>query len=65
MIGKRIKEYLAERGIKQSFVAEKAGLTPATMSDICIKDRKIECVEYYRICKALGVPMETFMEDVE
>lgn len=65
MIGKRIKEYLAERGIKQSFVAEKAGLTPTTMSDICIKDRKIECVEYYRICKALGVPMETFMEDVE
>jgi transcriptional regulator with XRE-family HTH domain len=63
MVGGRIKQYLAENGIKQSFLAEKTGMSNATISDICNGNRKIDCVEYYKICKALNVPLETFLED--
>lgn len=63
MVGARIKKYLDENGIKQAFIAEKVGLTPSQMSDICIHDRKIECVVYFKICKALNVPFETFIEE--
>ena len=63
MIGAKIKNYLNEKGIKQSFVAQKVGITPARMSEICNKqDRNIDCVLYYKICKVLNVPFETFME---
>lgn len=63
MIGKRIKEYLQRNGIKQSHLVEKTGMTPSTVSDICNGNRKIECHEYYTICKALGVPYESFIEE--
>lgn len=63
MIGAKIKDYLQEHGIKQSFLAEKTGLTNSIVSDICINDRKIDCVEYYKICKALELPLEYFLEE--
>lgn len=65
MVGKRIKEYLVANGIKQTFIAEKTGLTPMVISDICNNGRKIDIVEYYKICKALNVPLETFLEEGE
>lgn len=65
MVGAKIKKYLEEHGIKQSFVAEKVGLTPSQMSDICIKDRTIDCVIYYKICKVLNVPLDQFFSDLE
>lgn len=65
MVGKKIKEYLSENGIKQTFLAEKTGLSDSIISDICIHDRKIDCIEYYRICKALNVPLEFFMPSEE
>lgn len=65
MIGAKIKNYLNEKGIKQSFVAEKSGLTPAIMSDICNKDRKIDVVEYKKICDALDLPLDFFLNDIE
>lgn len=65
MVGARIKKYLEDHGIKQSFVAEKVGLSASQMSDICIKDRTIDCVEYYKICKVLNVPLEMFLEGIE
>lgn len=65
MVGKRIKEYLVSNGIKQTFVAEKTGLSTMVISDICNNGRKIDIVEYYKICKALNVPLETFVEEGE
>ena len=62
MVGKEIKEYLEQNGIKQSFVAEKVGITPSQMSEICNKGRSIDCVTYYKICNALGVPLDLFFE---
>lgn len=61
-VGKRIGQYLTDNGIKQAFVADKVGIDKPKMSDICNKDRKIDCVLYYKICKALNVPLEMFLE---
>ena len=63
MVGKRIKEYLVDNGIKQSFLAEKTGLSPMVISDICNKDRKIDVVEYEAICSALNVPLDKFLKE--
>ena len=62
MVGERIKQYLTDNGIKQTFVAEKVGITQPQMSEICNKGRSIDCLLYYRICKVLNVPFETFIE---
>ena len=61
MVGKRIKQYLTDNGIKQVFLVEKTGLSPMVISDICNKGRKIDVIEYDKICKALNVPLETFL----
>lgn len=63
MVGSRIKDYLNENGIKQSFVANKAGLTVYQISDICNRDRTIDILIYARICRALNVPLETFISE--
>lgn len=63
MVGARIKEYLVEKGIKQTFLAQKTGLTDSNISDICNNGRKIDCISYYKICKALDLPFEYFLED--
>lgn len=65
MIGAKIRDYLKENGIKQKYLAEKTGIGSNKISDICIHDRKIECVEYYKICKALGLPLEYFLQENE
>jgi transcriptional regulator with XRE-family HTH domain len=65
MVGAKIKEYLDNHGIKQSWLASKVGLSPSQMSDICIKDRTIDCVVYFKICKVLNVPLEEFLKDFE
>lgn len=63
-IGKKIQDYLRENGIKQSFVAERSGLTDSIISDICNDKRKVDVIEYYKICKALQVPLNHFLEGV-
>lgn len=65
MIGAKIRAYLEERGIKQSFLVDKTGLSACAISDICLGNRKIDCMEYFKICRALGVPLETFFEGIE
>ena len=62
MVGARIKDYLTQKGIKQTFLAEKTGLTNSVISDICVRGRKVDAVEYYKICKALELPLEYFLE---
>lgn len=65
MVGKNIKEYLRENGLKQSYLAEKVGITSCAMSRICNNDAGIDCILYYRICRELNVPFEYFMKGVE
>lgn len=64
-VGARIKAYIAEKGVKQSFIAEAVGITDSTMSNICNGNIGIDVIRYAKICLALGVPFETFLEGVE
>ena len=64
-MGEKIKAYLDSHGIKQTFLAEQTGLTISVISDICLRGRKVEVSEYYRICKALDVPLDYFFKDEE
>ena len=63
MVGIKIKEYLKDHGIKMSFVAEKIGVTSVRMAQI-LSAKTISCVTYYKICIALGVPFEQFLDEV-
>lgn len=63
MVGPRIKAYLNEHGIKQSFLTEKTGISNPILSAMLSGSRKIEVTEYYKICVALKVDMLTFLED--
>lgn len=64
-IGLRIGKYLSDHGITQAFLVSKTGLPAWMISDVCKGKRKsIDCVSYYKICAALGVPMETFIGEV-
>ena len=63
MVGERIKEYLQNNGITQAFVARETGLKPCTLSDIFNRGRRVDVTEYYKICKALNVPLDKFLED--
>ena len=63
-IGLKIGAYLKENGIKQTFLAQVTGLTVCAISDICTGKRKvIDAIEYYKICRALNVALDTFMPD--
>lgn len=63
MVGQRIKRYLSENGIKQSFLSEKTNIPQPTLVAMLSETRKIEVMEYFRICQALKVDMTTFIED--
>lgn len=65
MVGQRIKAYLAEHGIKQAFLVEKADIPSSALTQMLSGNRKIEVMEYYRICKALNVDLMTFLTDDE
>ena len=63
MVGQRIKSYLVENGIKQTFLSEKTGIPNPILSVMLSGGRKINITEYYQICKALKVDMQTFVSD--
>ena len=65
MVGQRIKAYLDDHGIKQTFLSEKASLPQPILSAILAGNRKIEIMEYVRICNALQVDFMTFIADGE
>ena len=65
MVGQRIKSYLEDHGIKQTFLSEKTQIPTTILSSLLSGQRKIEVMEYYRICRALGVDLLTFIADGE
>lgn len=59
-INKRIAKIVEERGIKQSFLCEKTGLSADAISSLLRCKRKISAGEFLDICDALGVDPSTF-----
>lgn len=62
MTGRKIKEYLKSKGISQTFVSKKTGIPITTLNAVLNGSRKLLAEEYFVICQALGVPLDTFME---
>ena len=60
MLGAKITAHLKQHGITQAVLAEKAGLAFSRIAEICAQEQQADCIEYYKICKALKVPLETF-----
>lgn len=63
MVAKKIYEYILEHGVKMNYVAEKAGISSQTLYKMFKRDSKVDAVTYYKICKTLNVPLETFLEE--
>ena len=53
MIGAYIKAYMKEKGIKQSFVAEKINMPPQILGAMLNGQRRIEVTEFYSMCEAI------------
>lgn len=60
MIGIKVKEYLDENGIKYSYLSEKIGVPMNTLSLLLNGKRKMSIEEYFAICEALKLPVDTF-----
>lgn len=61
-INEKIKKYLEEHGIKQSFLVEKTGMSNWTISNILNEKRKLTAPELREISKALNVDPNIFLE---
>ena len=60
MLGKKIKQYLDDNGIRYSHVAEKTGIPMNVFSPMLNEKREIKANEYFSICFALKLPLEKF-----
>jgi len=60
-IANRIKSYLIEADISAADLSNRAGISPVTASSIRSGSGEIDSVDYYKICKALNVDLEMFL----
>ena len=61
MVRNAIKQYLVQNGIKQTYLAEKIGMSAPILSALLNGKRSFEIEEYISICDALNLPYEYFM----
>ena len=60
-VGLKIKEYLDQHGVKYSYLSRLMNLLSLTLNG----KRRMSVEEYFTICKALDVSVDTFVpEDV-
>jgi transcriptional regulator with XRE-family HTH domain len=65
LLGKKIKTYLDENGIKYSYLAEKTKIPMNIISPMLNEKREIKATEYFLICNALNVSLESFADKPE
>lgn len=58
----KMKNYFVEKGIKQKFVAQKAGIPERALSSILSGKRNCDIDEYTKICISLDVPFTLFLD---
>lgn len=61
-VGQKIKDYLEGHGISQTFLAKQTSINQASLNQSLNGGRRLPLEEYERICWALDVPVETFLE---
>ena len=62
MIAERIKEYVEEKGIKQTAIASATGMSKAAVSETLNGNRTLTAEEFSRISRFLEVPCERFFD---
>lgn len=60
-LAKNIKTYLENNYISKKLIADKTGMTQNAVSLSLNGKRKLTADEYVSICKALNVPLDTFL----
>lgn len=55
-----IKNHLDENGIKQGFVAEKAGMSANLLSRTLDGKRKLQADEFIALCNVLSLDIDSF-----
>lgn len=63
MVAEKISNYMRERGIKGTVIAQKAGITQQQMSAILNQKMQLKADVFFRICDALEVSPEIFAPD--
>lgn len=58
-----IYNYLRNKGISNSFVAKKTGITPNALNLALKCKRKLTANEYIKICDVLKVPYDFFVNN--
>lgn len=61
-VNEKIKQYLQDHGIKQTFLAEKTGIAQEKLSRMLSKNRKLSADELVKISNALGVNPNIFLD---
>ncbi len=62
MLGKKIKAYLDDNGIRYTHISEKTGIPMNVLSPMLNEKREIKAMEYFIICNALNVPLTKFAD---
>lgn len=62
MIGDKIKKYLIDNQITQTFLSQESRITLPKLNLILSGKRHLKIEEYEIICWALKVPVDTFLE---
>lgn len=63
MTGDRIKQYLDRKGIKQVYVAEKAGIHEKRLSALLTGRVRLQIEDLQKISQVLDVPPTYFLRD--
>lgn len=61
-VGLKIKKYLEENGITQTFLSKKTGIELPKLNLALNGNRRLTFVEYEMICWALGVNTDKFLK---
>lgn len=61
-VGIKIKNYLKDNGISQSFICKKTGIAPAKLNLALNGKRRLTFDEYSLICGVLDVSTAKFLE---
>lgn len=62
MLGKKIKKYLDDKGIRYTKISELTGIPLNILSPMLNEKREIKATEYFLICNAISVPLDTFAD---
>lgn len=60
--GIKVFNYIKSKGISQTFISEKSGIPVSKLNLSLHGKRRLTFSEYEKICWALGVSVDTFLE---